>query len=142
MALSRDDILAAEDLPRKEIEVPEWKGSVFVRGLTGEERDEFEHQIYSTNGDEKKLNMKNMRARLLSITLCDGQGKRLFTDADIEQLGKKNGDVLTRLFLIAQSLSGLGADDVKKLAKNSKSARPDSLCSASAGRSKSQTLTD
>ena len=41
--LSRNAILNADDLPRKEVFVSEWNGSVFVRALTGAERDKREH---------------------------------------------------------------------------------------------------
>ena len=37
--LSKEQILAAEDLPHKDVPVPEWKGTVRVRALTGFERD-------------------------------------------------------------------------------------------------------
>ena len=40
--LNREAILAAEDLPRELVEVPEWGGAVYVRALTGAERDQFE----------------------------------------------------------------------------------------------------
>ena len=36
MALSRSQILSKKDnLPRQEVLVPEWEGSVWVRSLTG-----------------------------------------------------------------------------------------------------------
>ena len=42
MRLSRDDILKAADNEPEEVDVPEWGGSVLVRGMTGRERDAFE----------------------------------------------------------------------------------------------------
>ena len=38
MRLSRDDILKAADNEPEEVDVPEWGGSVLVRGMTGLDR--------------------------------------------------------------------------------------------------------
>ena len=43
--LTRDQILQANDLVTETVEVPEWGGSVFVKSLTGVERDQFEAAI-------------------------------------------------------------------------------------------------
>ena len=40
MALTADQILAADDMGLKEVAVPEWGGSVFIRVMTVGERDE------------------------------------------------------------------------------------------------------
>ena len=38
--LTREQILGLSDLPREEVRIPEWGGVVFVRALTGSERDQ------------------------------------------------------------------------------------------------------
>ena len=43
--LSRDEILAASDLTKELVEVPEWGGSVYVRAMTGTERDSYEESV-------------------------------------------------------------------------------------------------
>ena len=40
--LTREQILGSDDLKRQTVAVPEWGGDVFVRMLTGGERDAFE----------------------------------------------------------------------------------------------------
>ena len=42
MALTADQILAADDMGLKEVNVPEWGGSVYIRVMTVGERDEYE----------------------------------------------------------------------------------------------------
>ena len=42
MRLSRDDVFKKVSLATEEVEVPEWGGSLLVRGMTGKERDMFE----------------------------------------------------------------------------------------------------
>ena len=63
MRLSRDDILKAEDLTTEEVDVPEWGGTVLVRGLTGRERDEFEASVMVRYAGEMVQDLANIRAK-------------------------------------------------------------------------------
>lgn len=123
--LSKEDIFNSVDLPREIIEIKEWDGEVTIRGLTGSERDEFEAQIFTGEGKNRKFNHSNLRARLLTLTICDEAGNRIFSDADVEKLGKKSSKIMDKLFAIAQRLSGLGEKDVAELLKNFKPDQPD-----------------
>jgi hypothetical protein len=114
--LTKDAIFAADDLPREKVSVPEWGGHVYVRSMTGTERDAFEESINA--GGELK-NFANFRARLAVLTVVDAEGKRLFDDKDVKALGKKSAAALTRVFNAATKLSGLSTADVAELAKNS-----------------------
>jgi hypothetical protein len=116
MALTKEQILAADDLSREAIDVPEWGGVVYVRVLTGAERDRFESD---TVGSGKKVNMANIRARLAVLCLVDGDGIRLFDDGDVIALGKKSASALSRVFNTAMRLNGMSQSDVEELAKNS-----------------------
>lgn len=115
--LGRAEILAAEDLPRVEVLVAEWGGSVYLRGLTGQEYDRFDRMVYGEKQTE------NVRARLVAMAMVDEGGNRVFADADlgegIRALGLKSGAVLDRLFETAQELSGIGARAQRILEKNS-----------------------
>ena len=92
MALSKAKILAAKDVKLSEaVPVPEWGGDVYIRTISGTERDKFE-EAYS----EQK--MKAFRVRFLVLTLADESGERLFGDADIDALGNKSSVVINRLF--------------------------------------------
>jgi len=113
--LNRDDILKAEDIGRELVPVPEWGGDVYVKGMTGSERDKFESSIVEQRGKKQSINMTNVRAKLASLTICDEQGKRLFTEADIAKLSEKSASALQRVFAIAQRLSGIGDADVEEL---------------------------
>jgi hypothetical protein len=116
--LNRKQILAADDLAKEIVAVPEWGGDVYVRGMSGTERDEFEASVVQmkTGQQVQPLNMKNIRAKLASLTICDEAGKRLFSENDIGELGKKSAAALQRIFEVAQRLSGIGEEDVKELA--------------------------
>jgi hypothetical protein len=48
MTLTRDSILNAKDLKKELVKVPEWGGEVYVRCMTGSERDAFESEAYQS----------------------------------------------------------------------------------------------
>ena len=117
--LSRDVILSAQDLKSEAVEVPEWGGAVYVRCMTGTERDAFEVEVYTIRGKSVEMNRENFRARLLVRVLVDEKGSRLFSDQDIGSLGAKSARVLDRLFTVAMRVNGLSRKDVDDLTKNS-----------------------
>jgi len=116
--LTRSAIFEAVDVVTETVEVPEWGGSVRVRGLTGKERDIFEQNSLRRNkkGD-MELNMANMRARLVAFCTVDENGERIFTDDDIAELGRKSAAPLERIAKVAQRLSGMG-DSAKSEAQD------------------------
>lgn len=119
MILDRDKILKADDIEVRELEVPEWGGSVYVRGMTGRERDQFEAGIVKQKGRNTEINMKNARAKLVALCTVDEGGKRIFSDDDIPLLANKSAKALDRIFAMAMELSGISKDDMEELTKNS-----------------------
>jgi len=111
--LSRNDILNIKDLPTETVNIPEWGGNVIVRTMTGLQRDEFEQAVFHDGIKD----LTNIRARLCSMSIVDGTGKTLFSDSDIEALGKKNAKALDRVFAIAKKLSGIGRAEMNALKK-------------------------
>lgn len=115
--LDKKTILEVDDVVKELVHVPEWGGEVYVRGMTGAERDSFESSIIQMRGRDANVNFRNIRAKLASLTICDENGKRLFTDDDVNALAKKSAVALQRVFTVAQRLSGIGEADVKELAE-------------------------
>ena len=113
--LDKKAILNSNDLPQEELTIPQWGGILFVRTLSGSERDEFEQSCISKRGSDKGVNLKNIRARLAVLCICDDNGKRLFDARDIEALGKKSAKALDLVFDVAQRLNGLGAKEIDEL---------------------------
>ena len=68
--LDKNTILNADDLPREKVTIPQWGGDVFVRTLSGSERDQFEQSCVQSKGKNKDLNLQNIRARLCVLTIC------------------------------------------------------------------------
>lgn len=121
MYLSADAILAADDLKREPVEVPEWGGSVLVQGMSGTDRDRFEASMLTEgmDGISKDKALDRYRARLAAYCLVDENGKRLFrSDAEVNRLGQKSAQALTRVVEVASRLSGLTSGDVEELTGN------------------------
>ena len=116
MTLTKEQILNADDLKRKEVEVPEWHGTVLIRELTGRERDAFEEG--SLDKKTRDIKMTNLRARLVSMSAIDENGERLFTKAEAHELGGKSAAALNRCFEVSCSLSGITDTDVQALEGN------------------------
>lgn len=115
--LSRDAILQANDLEKELVPVPEWGGEVYVRAMTGAERDRFEASVVEQRGKKQIFHIEQIRAKLASYTICDEQGNRLFTDADVKVLGQKSAAALQRVYEVAQRLSGITDTAVDELAE-------------------------
>lgn len=118
MLLNKEQILKVEDLPSETVQVPEWGGEVRVRTMRGDERDDFEADVFETRGDKVQTNRKNFRAKLLARTIVDDKNERMFSDADIKDLGRKSAKALDRIFAVAQRLNGLSKEDEDALVKN------------------------
>jgi hypothetical protein len=123
MALSKSSIIAAEDFRLEKVHVPEWKGDVYLRVISGTDRDHFEESY----ADQK---MRAFRIRFLLITLCDEGGERLFEDKDIDLLGKKSSVVINRLFEEAWKLNAFTQEAVDALGEDSADAPSDASTSS------------
>ena len=130
--LSKDMILAVNDQKIEKVPVPEWGGMVYVRSLSGTERDAFEASMATVgpDGKQEKLNLNNFRARLSAMAICDQDGKRLFSDQDATALGEKNIKALLRIYMTAARLSALRNSDMLELMEALKNARKGDSTSA------------
>jgi hypothetical protein len=106
--LNRDVILAADDLPRREVQVPEWGGSVYVRALNGAERDQLERMVSSDSIS---------RAALVALCTVDEAGERMFSDKDVAALAQKNGAALGRIVTAAMDANAITDEAIGELGK-------------------------
>jgi hypothetical protein len=109
MGLTKEQILAAQDLKKTTIEVPEWGGTVNVKQIGVRERDELSalHGVWTkAKGNSRVFNdtkegheaFAEFRLKTVAFSLADDNGNRLFSDADIEDLGKKSPAVIDRVY--------------------------------------------
>lgn len=128
MSLSREQILSVEDIKIETVEMPEWGGSVCIRSLSGAERDALEWSV--KKAAESGALGQNARARFAAAFVCDESGKAIFSEGDIEVLGKKSASALERIWKAGNKLNKLSDDEVEGLAKNSEPGRSDSSVSS------------
>jgi len=112
--LNRDAILSVDESDMLEaVEIPEWKGIVYVRVMSGAERDSIEEEM---SGDKRTL--KNFRARFAVKVLSDERGTRLFSDSDADKLGTLSGRALDRILKVGLEVNGFSESAVDELEKN------------------------
>jgi hypothetical protein len=121
--LSKDAILHAPPPKVEEVHVPEWKDAdgddvVYVRGMTGAERDLWEMSLTVERGGQMVSDGANATAKALVKCIVTAEGQRVFDDRDANELGAQPAAALMRLWRVARRLSGLGPDEEKAAAEN------------------------
>jgi hypothetical protein len=127
--ITREQVLSSTRFEKVEVDVSEWgkidpetgkpeKTTVFVRELSGREKDAFEAGLFSLKGRKQKVNLDDVRARMAVLVCCDEQGKNIFQPEDVEWLTKKSVRPLTRIYNAAKELNDLDDEDEEELLKN------------------------
>ena len=125
MSLTRQQILDAEDMPPlKLVNVPEWGGDVYLRGMTAKELDAHEQRAiyYRRKKGNVTEEVDNVRASKLVKVIVDEAGKRLFMDADVEALGAKYSAVISRLWDESEAMTSVNKEAIDEAEKNSEPA--------------------
>ena len=109
--LTKGDILQATDVDVEPVEVPEWSGSVLVRGLDAQYVTDLMSSgfIDATTGtaDIGKLDLKELAQR----SMVDENGALLFKRNEVNELGKKSFSAIMRVATKALELSGFASED-------------------------------
>jgi hypothetical protein len=119
--LSAADILALNDIVISKVDVPEWGGHVYVRGMSGTQRERYLESIRDVKGKGKNQDVRIMlvesSAKLAQQTICDKDGALLFSIHQIKQLGEKSSKALQRVVDASAKLNGF-SDESEEEAKN------------------------
>lgn len=113
--LSRDELLAIADGCPIAVEVPEWQTTVFVRRLSGIEREVLTNEY--ERAKDSGSNMKSI-ATLVAMATCDESGKQVFQLADVPDLLTKSASALMAIFAKAAQHNGLTIEAQEAIAKN------------------------
>jgi hypothetical protein len=117
--LTRESILALDDRPRREVFVPAWNGSVYVRALSGAERATFERIVFSDGATDDGI-----MAKIVALCTVDQNGERLFTEEDVEALNGKNAKALHTVAQAALAFNAL-SDGALEEGKDDSAPSPD-----------------
>lgn len=137
-SLSRNALLQKEELEKVKVDLG--KGEfVFVRQMTGRERDNFEQSLIKEIKDTKGTvtgydrALGDFRAKLAVATVCDEEGKALFLKDDYSLLSQNmSARRLEKIVNVAQKLNAISEEDKEALVKNSVAGQEDNSNSGSA----------
>lgn len=114
----RDFLEETDDIEVHVVPVPEWKRSVRLKVLTAAERDKFEASTVKVTGGRQRMNLDNLRARLVSLCMVNTKGERIVQSGDVERLGKKSSAAVDRLFSKCQEINGFSEKDIEDLTED------------------------
>jgi len=109
--LTRQDCLSVNDLALKEYTVKAWDGVVYIKKMTAKDQIQFEDM---SQGKDRK----NIFSRLIVMCVCDENGNKLFTEADMDALNNKSASAVIELFTAISEINSVSQEDVEDLAKN------------------------
>ena len=113
-----ESILDQDDIKIVPLVVPEWGGgTVYIKTMTGTERDAFE--ILASKALEEEKPDTNIRAELAVRVLCKADGTRVFAQPFVKKLGRKNAKALDRVYDVARELNGMDDDAIERAEENS-----------------------
>jgi hypothetical protein len=124
MLLTRESLLAKEELKIEKVELPDGD-FVFVRMMTGRERDLFERSLLREVVDKKgnttyKQSLEDFRAKMVVNVVCDELGKNLLQPNDYNLLSQNMSAAKLELIVnAAQALNKISETDKEALIKNS-----------------------
>lgn len=114
MALTREQILAADDLRVDVVDVPQWGGEVRLREMNGVVRDELNAEIVACGG---QVSLVKFRQLVVALSVVDDAGELIFGLAGFDTVRAKHPGIIDLLAERAIVLNGLGdkaVDDAKK----------------------------
>lgn len=137
--LNREKLLTREDLKIVKVDLDKSE-YVFVRQMTGRERDHFEQSLIKEVKDTKgnvtgyDRALDDFRAKLAVNTMCDEKGNLLLKHTDYSQLSQSMSAArLEKIVNKAQELNAITEEDKEALVKNSEAVQDGSFNLDSAG---------
>ncbi len=122
--LTRENLLKKEELKTVQVDLG-GNQIVFVRQMTGREREQFENLLVKKIMRKGKVvdyhqAMGDFRAKLAVNTLCDKDGKNLMRPEDFATLSQNmSAYKLTKIADAAGKLNGITDEDKEDMVKNS-----------------------
>lgn len=124
---SKSDFLKMEEPEVKKVWIEGIEAYVYMKQMSATDQDSYEWSIMEFVNDEAtgeeriERNMEAMRAKYLVRVLCDSKGKRLFTNDEYMQLGRKFPKIILELHRKALEVNRDDKDSLEEMRKNSDS---------------------
>ena len=136
--LDKSKLLAKEKLEIVQVVLPNGD-FVYVRQMTGRDRDNFEQSLIKEVKNSKGVidyerSLGDFRAKLAVITLCDEKGALLLEPNDYVRLSQNmSARTLETIVNVAQELNKISEEDKEALVKNSDAVQDGNSNSGSVG---------
>lgn len=113
----REKILALQDIPVEQVEVPEWGVTLEVRGMNGADRTRIMDMAMQTEGG---LNLQVVYPEIVIATVFDPEsGAQVFEPKDRDVLLSKSATALDRVAQVGMRLSGFTQEASDEAGKDS-----------------------
>lgn len=123
--LTREQILAAAaaaKVPCEPMTVPELGGLIYVKGMSGKERDKTEEAFRIKKGRRAgQSDLRNFRSFMACRVVVNKAGERLLNDDDVDVIGRLPSGVLDRIIAKMNELSGTTDEEIDDLGNASAS---------------------
>jgi hypothetical protein len=108
--LNREKLLKAKvDVPQETVDLPEFKGSVIVRGMTGKEQSSFHKNLRGATKTKVEVDEDTFTAKLVVHCMVDDKGDRMLKDDEWELVYDWPTLVFNRITAAAMRVNGLSA---------------------------------
>jgi len=111
--LNREALLKKEELKREKVDLGNGE-FVYVRQMTGREKDQFDQSLVEEVKDERgnvvdyQRSLKDFRAKLAVNTICDDKGEIILKPEDYQKLSKHmSASRLEKIIEVAQRLNSV-----------------------------------
>lgn len=118
MTITKEQVLATRPA-LKEMEVPEWGGSVWIRPVTLGEQGKLADAGHKFEKAVPSTRLKGTTVQLITWVVSDADGNPLFGETDIPALMNQPATVFLKLQDAILELSGLTEASRAELEKNS-----------------------
>lgn len=122
--LTKTELLTRQELKKERVDF-EGDNYVYVRQMTGHEKDDYETSMMKTVPDGKggtrvETNLRDYRAKLAVQTMCDEEGKLIFLPNDYTKLSDSmSAEALDKVVVVAQRINGMTEKAQEEIIKNS-----------------------
>jgi hypothetical protein len=104
----------------KDVPIPEWNDTVYVKKFSAAERVKFLQSIHGEEEESGAEKYIGQMVRILQLCLADENGIRIFDDSqeDYDIINAKDNDILSKILDEAIAFNGIGASEEKEAIKN------------------------
>lgn len=122
--LNRDSLIKREKLEVRKVDLGNGE-FVYVREMTGRERDNFERSLMKEIRDKTgklndyETNIRDFRAKLAVCTVSDEKGDLILRPEDYNELSKNMRiSKLEKIMEVAQEVNAISSQDREEMVKN------------------------